>query len=492
MGTSTSRVNKYLKGDTLDYTQEAFHGWLQESSDLVLKQFTNPDHIKGYNSPPQKVLEEWFDEPLPEHGMDLSQLLKEVEKKIVSTATGNLGPHMYGYVMSGGNQVSILAEQISATINQNVAKWHLAPSITEIEKRVIEWIAGYIGFGENVGGFLWSSGSAANLDGITVARNIHFEHQRVRENGLFGMKPIIVYCSDETHNCIDKSVQMLGIGSKQLRKVPTNDTFQLRLDILEQQIIKDRSEGFDPFCVIGNAGTVNTGAIDDLAGIASIAKKYGLWYHIDGAYGGVVAGLDSIKDKYMGIESADSIALDFHKWLYQPFEVGCLLVKDWGILNRAYYRKADYLDNSLEDRKGRTDFNEHHFLLSRNAKALKVWMTIKAYGMGRIGAMIQKDIDLTHYLNEKIESSADFELVASSDLAISCFRYKGSMTDKQAIIGFNQKLIPALEQDGRVFITGTQLKGDFVIRACLTNHRKSKASIDYLLHVIREVAEGLS
>lgn len=477
--------------ETLDFSREEFKALLDKSSELVLKQFVDIENRKGYQNFEQKEIESWFKEDLPEEGMSFEDLLKFTEEKVLNTATGNLGPHMYGYVVSGGNQMGIVADKLASTINQNVAKWHLAPAITEIDKRVIQWASDMIGYGSDVAGFIGSSGSAANLDGLTVARNIYFEQADIKNKGLFGQKPMVVYCSDETHNSIDKSVQLLGIGLNQLRRIKTNADFTIDLNALEEQIKADLELGLQPFCLVANAGTVNTGAVDNLEEMASIAKRYKLWLHVDGAYGGLTASLSTKKPMFKGIELADSVALDFHKWLYQPFEVGCVLVKQWNLLNRSYFKEATYLDKSLEVGNGRLEFNEHHFLLSRNAKSLKVWMSIKAFGMSRIKSMIQKDIDLAAYLTELVKSSKDFELIADSPLAISCFRYKGGLTDKAKIVELNKQLIPALEQDGRVFITGTTLKGQFVLRACLINHRKTKATTEYLLEVIREVGSKL-
>lgn len=478
-----------MVNNTLDFSQKDYKALLDKSSDLVLRRFENIDQQKGYHDHPQADVEEWFNEELPDQGMDASKLLDEVEKKVLNTATGNLGPHMYAYVMSGGNQISIIAEKLATTINQNQTKWHLGPAMNEIEKRVIKWTAQMLGFTPDAGGVLVSGGSAANLTGLTVGRNIFFEKEGIRKKGLFGQAPFVVYASEEVHSCVDKSVELLGIGSDYLRKIETNDAFQIDLEALEAAIKQDIANGLKPFCLIGNAGTVNTGAIDDLDALANLAEKYGLWYHVDGAYGALAAILDNLRPEYKGMDRADSIALDFHKWLYQPFEAGCTLVRNWDNLRRTYYKKAAYLDTELANDGQRLEFNEHYFQLSRNAKAFKVWMSIKAFGMEKIKAMIRKDIDLTQYLNDKVLVSKDFELVADSKLAVSCFRYVGEMTNKEEIVEFNHKLMPELEKDGRVFIMGTKLKGDYAIRACLINHRKTNETIDYLLDVIRDVAK---
>ena len=476
---------------SLDISTAEFKELLDLSTELVLKQGDKVNDIKGYHHFPQKEVEAWFDEALPQNGMPWVNLLKEVEEKVLGTATGNLGPHMYAYVMSGGNQMAIVAEKLATTINQNQTKWHLAPALNEIEKRVISWTAELLDFPSASGGVLVSGGSAANLTGLTVGRNIFFERMGIRKKGLFGQSPFVVYASEEVHSCVDKSIELLGIGTNHLRKIETDADFKIKIDPLGKQIEEDLSNGLQPFCLIGNAGTVNTGAIDELNVLADIAEHYGLWYHIDGAYGALAGILDYLKEDYKGMSRADSIALDFHKWFYVPFEGGCTIVRSWDKLKQTYYKKAAYLDTEMANDGNRLEFNEHYFQLSRNAKAFKVWMTIKAYGINPIKLMIQKDIDLAHYLDDLVEASHDFELVAKSKLAVSCFRYVGQMTDKNEITAFNKRLMPELEKDGRVFIMGTLLKGEYAIRACFINHRKTRDTTEYLLLVVREVAKKL-
>ena len=423
---------------SLDFDAKEFRSLLNKTTDLIAGHYEHLPEIKGFHDFPQKEVESWFDEQVPEDGMPIDELFATIKEKVFETATGSIGTNMYAYVVSGGNQVGIVADALGSAINQNVAKWHLAPSITEIDKRVIQWAAEITGFGKNVGGFIGSSGSSANLDGLTVARNIFFEKHDIRNKGLFGMKPFRLYCSDQTHNSVDKSVQFLGIGTDNLRIIPSNQDYTIDLHALEAAISEDIKNGFQPFCIIGNAGTVNTGAIDDLTALHHIAKANNMWFHIDGAYGGLAASLSSKAHLYKGMELADSLALDFHKWLYQPFEIGCLLVKNWGQMNKAFFKEASYLDKSLEKNDGRLEFNEHHFLLSRNAKSLKAWMTLKVYGLTAIKSMMQKDIDLALYLSDKVTADEDFELVADSPLAISCFRYKGYLTDQGASIRFQR------------------------------------------------------
>lgn len=478
--------------NSLDYSQQELQAILQKTTELVLDQYARVEQQDGFHPAAQAEVASWFDEPLPLAGSDPMTLLDTVKHRVLDTATGNLGPNMYAYVMAGGNQISTIADFLCSTINQNATKWHLGAAMTEIEKRVVKWTAEMIGYTPDAGGVMVSGGSAATLTGLTVARNIFWRKHNINKNGLFGMKPFTVYCSTETHSSTDKSIALLGIGTNHLRKIPTDADFKIRLDLLTQQIEQDIADGLTPFCIVGNAGTVNTGAIDDLNALSQIAKQHGMWLHVDGAYGGLVSSLPEFKAKYAGMELADSIALDFHKWLYQPFEIGCTLVRNWDVLRESYFKQADYLDTSLEAKTDRLEFNEHYFQLSRNAKAFKVWMSLKAYGFTKIQAMMQKDLDLTRYLEQQVNQAQDFELKSRSDLAIACFRYIGHGLSPEQIVQINQDLIPALEADGRIFITGTKLNGEFVLRACIINHRKSEASIDYLLKVVREVAASLS
>jgi aromatic-L-amino-acid/L-tryptophan decarboxylase len=476
---------------SLDYSPEEFERILAKASEILTTQYSNLEHQKGFVNNPQATIEAWFNEPLPQQGMDSLTLLDEVKTTVFDNSTGNLGHNMYAYVMSGGNQMSTVADLLVSTINQNNTRWHLAPVMAEIEKRVVKWTAEMIDFTPEAGGAMTTGGSDANLAGLTVARNIFFRDLDLKNKGLFGQKPFTLYCSTETHNCIDKSINLLGIGADHIRKISINEAFQINIEALEQRIQEDIANDFRPFCIVGNAGTVNTGAIDDLDALAAMAQKYNLWFHVDGAYGGLVSALPSLKTYYSGIEKANSVALDFHKWLYQPFEIGCVLVRDWSFMKETYFKAADYLDSKSNPKVERFEFNEHYFQLSRNAKAFKVWMSVKAYGFERISEMMQKDLDLTHYLIDLIEKSSDFELKSTSHLAIACFRYVGNCTTEEEIADLNQRLLPALEADGDVFITGTKLNNQQVIRACLINHRKQKSSVDFLLATIRRVAAGL-
>ena len=476
--------------NSLDRPLDEFRDELNHCVNLIIERYQTMYDANAHPGIPEHTVREWFDEPLPQTAMDFDVLLNMIDNTVIAHPTMNLGTKMFAYVMSGGNQVSVMADLLASALNQNVAKWHLAPSMTEIERRVIAWTAEFIGLAHHNGGVIVSGGSAANLTGLTVARNLFAEKSNVRAKGLFALPPLIVYGSDQSHASIEKSIELLGLGSAHLHRIRTNDDYTIDLDALAKQITTDKRVGYTPFCLIGNAGTVNTGAIDPLDELAAIAHEHSMWLHVDGAYGGLAASIGDKRGLYKGLAMADSIALDYHKWLYQPFEIGCTLVKDWDALKRTYYKSAEYLDYGAHEK--RFDVSSHHFDLSRNAKAFKVWMSFKAYGAEQFAAMIDKDIAAADYLATRIREAKDFELVSSGELAIVCFRYirQGSL-DETSLDRLNAQLLEALERDGRLFITGTKLKGRQVIRACIINHRIQNADIDVMLEIIRDLAGTL-
>ncbi len=478
--------------NSLDQPLDIFEDWLQRASKILIDTYKSLDKSNAYSGLQPHEAQKLFDEVLPQRETDFESILSETRQKVIENATLNIGPNMYAYVMAGGTQVSVIAELLAAGINQNGGKWHLSPALTEIEKRVIQWGASFIGYSENTGGSLTSGGSAANLTCLDVAKTILLG-PKVKREGLFGMAPATVYASTEVHGCIDKSMEHLGLGSDNLRKIPVDDDFRINLDHLKRQLAEDVASGYMPLCVIGSAGTVNTGAVDPLPELADIAKANNMWFHIDGAYGGLAASLPQNKDLFTGIEKADSIAIDFHKWLYQPFEGGCAMFKNWDVLRDTYKHHAAYLSTDA-NADNRVDLTDYSFPLSRNFKGLKIWMSFKTYGAEKLRWAIEKDIANTTYLGQLIEEAMEFELASRPALGIVTFRYLGGnkVLSAEEIDELNRKIIPALEKDRRVFITGTTIQSRPVIRACLINHRQQKIHVEFLLQVIREVGQQIT
>jgi aromatic-L-amino-acid/L-tryptophan decarboxylase len=477
-----------MKPRGLDLDLPEFDRLLGRAKDLIIERYANMEEAHAFSGWTPTEVRERFAEELPAGPTAMDALLDRVKADILDTATLNIGPNMYAYVMTCGTQVSVLAEMLAAAINQNGAKWHLGPALSEVEQRVIQWGGEFIGFSDQAGGSLVSGGSAANLTCLTVARS-QVLGEDIAARGMFGLPPVTLYTSTEAHGCLEKCVEQMGMGTNNLRRIPVDHKFHIRTDLLADRIRDDLQAGLKPMCIIGSAGTVNTGAVDPLDELAEIASQYGLWLHIDGAYGGMAAALESQKDVFKGLGRADSIALDFHKWLYQPYEAGCALFKGWDASRKTFHHQAAYLSTDLTGDQ-RVDLPDLSFQLSRNFKALKIWMTFKAFGTERLRQEIEADLGKARYLAQVIRAATDFELVNEPELSIVCFRYLGTNRGNvERVDRLNHAIIPALEKDGRVFITGTKIRGIPVIRACFVNHRQNNGDIDRLIAVIREVGE---
>ena len=473
----------------LDIPLEELREHLYDAADMVIRLYSDLEKKKVFLGESPAEVKALFDESLPRSGTDINHLLRRVEREVVTNSTLGISPHFYAYVQSGGNHVGILAELISAALNQNTGKWHLGSAAAELELRVVRWVAEFIGFPSDTSGVLVSGGSAASLTCLKAARDSQASFD-VRKQGVRSGAPLTLYVSTEGHSCLDKASDMLGIGTNHLRRIPVRDDFTIDLDLLEQRIMQDKEAGNVPFCVIGNGGTVNTGAIDPLNDLADICERHGLWFHVDAAYGGPAAATLLAHDLFKGIERAHSVATDAHKWFYVPFEAGVAFVRSSETLRNSFSVLPDYL-RSDTDHIGRHDSTEYNFQLSRNFKALKIWMTFKAYGSDRLRRSIENNIEAVHHLAEQIDASADFERLAPAPLSIVCFRYRTDDLrfhgDDEYLSLLNRRILAEIERDGRVFLTGTILNGRNVLRACSVNHRTQTEHTGFLLKVLREI-----
>lgn len=478
---------------SLDFQSEQLRNLLYKASDSVVRLYADIGKKKILHGRSPSEVGALFDEPLPREPQDVESLVARVESDVFGAATHNISPRFLAHVMSGGNHVGILAELLSAALNQNCTMWHIAASASEIEQQVIRWIAEFIGYPSDAGGVLVSGGSVANLTCLSVARKVKAPFD-VANDGLGAGPPLTVYISTEGHSCHDKAVDMLGLGKNQLRKIPVNDDLTVDVDKLEEHIQKDKSDACFPFCIVANGGTANSGVVDPLDTLADICSEYNLWFHVDAAYGGPAAATEIARALFKGIERADSLALDPHKWLYVPFETGCALVKNRTYLRDTFSLIPDYLRGEV-DKTGRLDFMEYGFQLSRNFKALKVWMTFKAYGAEMLRAAIQENITTMRHLANLIDQSDDFELLAPVPLSAVCFRYRTEDPqfhhDEQYLSSLNREILDALGQDGRVYIAGTSIRGKTALRACCTNHRTQASDVEYLMAILRELGSTI-
>ncbi len=486
---------RFLQGINLDSPLEMFREQLRLATELVVRLYEGLDEARVTPAKGRMEIASLFDEPLPEEPEAFAEILREVESGVFANSTLNLSPRFFGYINAGGNQAAIVGELLASAINQICAKWHFSPAASEVERRVIRWIAQFIGYAPEAEGCLLSGGSAANLVGLAVARK-----QKARFDtaslGMRGGPSVTVYVSREGHASIEKSMALLGMGRQQLRKIAILDDFTIDVEALRKQVAEDRENGYLPICVVANAGTTNTGAVDPLEALAEFCHKQDLWFHIDAAYGGPAAATKVAARLFSGLNRADSVTVNPHKWLYLPVEAACILVRNPGALRSTFEVTADYLrEESDEGADGPLDFKDNGPQLSRSFRALKIWMTFKAYGGRKLRAAIESNIEIMRYLADQIDRSQDFVRLAPVPLSVVCFQYRTSDAsvheDREYLDTLNSRLLEALENDGRVFLSGTKIRGKRVLRACSINHRLRWQDVELLLEVIREVGGSL-
>jgi glutamate/tyrosine decarboxylase-like PLP-dependent enzyme len=431
-----------------------------------------------------------FGAPLPESETPVEAIYAEFLNRILPYAMGNPHPRFWGWVMGNGTVTGMLAEMLAAAMNPNVGGAEHAAIY--VERQVVQWAREIVGFPADASGLLVSGGSMANLVGLTVARNVKAGWD-VRAEGLNGGPRLVVYASSETHSCVKKSVELLGLGSASLRLIPVDDAFRIRPDALEAAIVADRRAGLRPVAIVGNAGTVNTGAIDLLNILADIAAREGLWYHVDGAIGALAAVSPVLRARLGGMERADSVALDFHKWFYIQFEAGCVLVRHPAEHWRAFAETPDYLASHGERglAAGSHWPNEYGIQLSRGFRALKLWMNIKEHGASKYARLIEQNVSQAQYLIGLVGREPELELMAGTDLNIVCFRYVRPGVDAAALNALNQEILIRLHESGVAIPTYTMLRGCYALRAAITNHRSRREDFDILVAEVLRLGRAL-
>src|ERR1700693_2041321 len=424
-----------------------------------------------------------FDEPAPEEGQPIEQTLAFVREHILPFPMGNSHPRFFGFINATADPVGIAADYLAASMNPNC--WGGDHAAIHAEHRVMRWLADLLGYPGTSEGILVSGGSMANFTALAAARRA-MTPGNVREDGLAGegRARVAVYASDQVHHCVDKAVDLLGIGTRQLRKIPTDERFRIRMDLLAEAVAADRRAGLTPAIVVGNAGTVNTGAIDPLEEIADFCRRESLWFHVDGAYGAMARLSAKLAPLFSGMERADSIAADPHKWLYVPYEAGATLVREPGRLSAAFRQVPEYPATDPESPfPGPAWFAERGVELSRSFKALKVWMGFKTHGRSGYARAIENDVALAHSLAAEVDRRPDFERLSETVLSIANFRYRPSdrtLSDAD-LDRVNRRIVNRLVGDGSFFLAPTTLKGRTALRVCIVNFRTREEDLTALL-----------
>ncbi len=428
--------------------------------------------------------------PLPMDPHKPEDIYEEFLEHILPHPMGNIHPRFWGWVIGTGTASGMLAELLAAGMNPNLgAGDHVA---NYVEAQVLEWCKEMLGYPLEASALLVSGGSMANLVGLTVARNTMSGFD-VRRDGLqAAQKPMTFYGSVETHSSNQKAVELLGLGSAALRRIPVNADFQIVLPALEAAVSKDREDGFHPICVIGNAGTVNTGAIDDLNALADFCEREGLWLHIDGAFGALVALSPDLRPLLSGLERADSLAFDLHKWMYMPYEIGCALVRSEAHHRRAFSLTPDYLAHVERGLAGGPLwFSEYGVQLSRGFRALKAWMSIKEHGIKKYGRLIKQNVDQARYLGDLVDNTPQLERMAPVSLNIVCFRFKGGLSDGVDLNFINQEILMRLHEQGIAVPSYTTLSGNYALRVAITNHRSRREDFELLVREVIRLGEDV-
>ena len=454
----------------------------------------------------------------PYGAMNTGRIIHESADLLFEHSLFNGHPRFWGYITSSAAPIGVLAEMLASSVNANVGAFTLSPMATEIELQTVKWLAELVGYNPTCGGLFVSGGNMANFTGLLAARN-HQIKRNIRQVGLpaeFITPPELprgvylpshsqpherrsytIYCSHETHTWVYKAADLFGFGTNAIRLVACNRNQQMDVTALHKQIRNDTKSGHVPFMVIGNAGTVATGAVDPLDEIARICRQENLWFHVDGAYGAPAAALPEQNDVFKGLDQADSIAIDPHKWLYSPIEAGCVLIKDRQQLQDVFSFNPDYYNFNGEGGEKPINFHELGMQNSRGFNALKVWLSFKQVGKNGFIELIRNDIDLAKLLFQLLNRTPCVEAV-SQNLSITSFRYVPEIIpvpDAQAneyLNTLNEKLLNRLQKGGEVFLSNAIIEGRYCLRVCVVNFRTTYSDLEALVEIVLREGKELN
>jgi len=427
--------------------------------------------------------------PVPEEPMAVDDLVAHLRELTFEQSLHTAHPAFFAYISGAGTVPGAATELLGAALNPNVGGYRLGPGAAEIELHLTRWLAGRFGLPEGAGGMIMTGGAMANFVGLKCARDVLLGHG-VREDGVRGLGPVGIYASDEAHVVIRRAADMLGLGAGAVRAIAVDSGQRMRPDALAAAIERDLAAGVRPLALCGTAGTTTTGSIDPLPVLADLAAEHGMWFHVDAAYGGAAVLSDELRGLLDGVERADSVAVDPHKWLYTAQSAGCVLLRDFGLLSRSFHADASYIWLDEDARHG-IDFAMHGPQFSRGFAALKVWVSLLAHGRAAYGTRIAHDAALARYLGELVAEQPDFELMCEPRLSICCFRYRPRdwTGSEEQLDRVNERLMTAIHADGRVYCSNAVIDGRFGLRACIVNFRTEAPDVERLLAVAAELGQ---
>jgi glutamate/tyrosine decarboxylase-like PLP-dependent enzyme len=487
---TTKQENPFETLDPGDWDEmrELAHRMVDDALDYIATARERPVYQRVPEDSRQLLQQAAPREPSPP-----AEVYREFQRGIFPYAMNTSHPRFWAWYMGSGTVMGALADFMGAIMNPNLGGGnHVAPMV---ESQVIGWIREMLDLPDDASGLLTSGGSMANFIGIAVARNTNCGVDIRREGVTAAAGELTVYASTEVHSCNQKAVETLGLGSKGMRYVAVNPDYTMDLHALQAQVASDREAGMVPFCVIATAGTINTGAIDDLNAIADFCKREGLWFHVDGAIGAVAILAENVRDQLAGMERADSIALDLHKWMHIPFEAGCVMVRHHDAHRDSFALVPEYLQRDAEDgglAAGELWFSDYGLQLTRQFRALKVWMSFKEHGLERFGRMMARNVDQAKYLGELVEHTPKLELTAPIGLDIVCFRYSPGGRDLAGLNELNKRILVQLQERDIAAPSYTTLNGEYYLRVAISNHRSKKEDFELLVREIVRIGDELS
>ena len=429
--------------------------------------------------------------PLPAEPQGVAAVYKEFIQNVLPYTNGNRHPRFWGWVQGNGTALGMLADMLASGMNPHLAGFDQAPIL--VENQVLAWLTELMGMPPETSGILVGGGTMANITGLVVARHAKAGFD-IREQGLQngGHPMLMLYGSTETHGWAQKAAELMGLGNRAFHRVAVDADFRINLSALQRAVDEDRRAGHRPFCVIGNAGTVNTGAIDDLAALAKFCREEDLWFHVDGAFGALARIVPSLASLVAGIEQADSVAFDLHKWMYLPFEVACVLVRDVRAHVGAFTLTPSYLaETSRGVIAGGLPFAERGLELTRSFRALKVWMSLKAHGIKLFSRLIEQNVGQARYCAGLIEAHSDLELLAPVPLNIVCFRFAPKDADGGVLNRVNEEILLRIQESGLAVPSSTRIGEAFALRIAITNHRSRREDFDLLVKAVSEIGRAI-
>jgi aromatic-L-amino-acid/L-tryptophan decarboxylase len=487
--------------DNLDMDLEEFRKTGYKVIDAITEYYSTIKDRKIISESNSKAIEKVFDEALPSKGISASNILEEWHHKVLPHTTHLGSPRYFGFVNGSGSMVSVFADALATSVNMNAGGWKAGPAATEIERRVIKWIAELIHYPTTCGGLIVGGGTIANFSALLTALRNTADYNTTEE-GLQADKRkgrYTLYMSDhEGHISIVKAADMINLGRNAIRRVPSNEDLSMNAAALEKMIDDDIQQGMIPFCVVAQVGSINVGVVDPLEKIAAICKQRKVWFHADGACGAVGAMLPEIEHLYKGLDKADSVTLDPHKWLYIPYEAGCLLIKDEEKLRRTFSIAAPYLQGTLPSDYNGMDFFEYGPQMSRGFNALKIWMTIKHYGKEGYQKLLRQNIVCAKHLHQLVLASDVFVPMHEPQLFIYAFRFfplelksKNEEEIKSYLDVMNQKIADTITASGFAFIMTSKIKEKIVIRLSICSHRTTIQDIERVFEKLTNIANEL-